>query len=508
MTLRIGRTASLTFVSLLAGCAVGPDFEQPKPPAAETYLPEPLPSRFVGDGTQTNPTQRLAPGGDVAGEWWRIFQCQPLNDLVGRALDRNPSLTAAQASLRQARETVYAHEAAFFPSVSATFSPSRNKTPTAALSPASASGSPYYSLHTAQLSISYNPDLFGLNRRQTESDVALAEAQRYQLEAVYLTLTSNLVLAAVNEASIRAQIQTTEEIVRIERGLLDILRKQQRLGQIAQIDVLAQEAATAQAEATLPPLVKQLGQQRDLLAALSGSLSNAVLPETFTLESLHLPEELPLSLPSKLVEQRPDIKQAEANLHASSALVGVAVADRLPLLNLTAQGGSQANALNSLFTSGSAFWTLAGSVMQPIFDGGALLHRERGARAALEQAAAQYQSTVIGAFQNVADALQALKADADTVRIATFASTTADATLRITQNQLRLGQVSYLSQLNAEQTALQARLTLVQALATRLSDSAALIQALGGGWWNRTDVAVEDVRGDDVLAIVGAHSPR
>lgn len=508
MTRRIGSFLCLATISLLVGCAVGPDFQQPKFPAAESYLPEELPAQFVADGSEGNPAQRLTPGGDIAGEWWAMFQCRPLDDLIARAIQQNPNLTAAQAALKQARETVYAQQASFFPTIIGTFSPSRNKTPTAALSPASASGNPYYSLHTAQLSISYNPDVFGLNRRQTESDVALAEAQRYQLEAVYLTLTSNLVLAVVNEASIRAQIQATEEIVRVERGVLDILRKQQQLGQIAALDVLSQEAITAQAEATLPPLVKQLGQQRDLLAALSGSLSNEAVPESFTLEALHLPEQLPLSLPSKLVEQRPDIKQAEANLHASSALVGVAVANRLPLLNLTAQGGSQANALNGLFKSGTGFWTLAGSVMQPIFDGGALLHRERGARAALEQAAAQYRSTVISAFQNVADSLQALKADADTVRLATVASRTADAALKITQDQLRLGQVSYLAQLNAQQTALQARLTLVQAVAARLSDTAALIQALGGGWWNRTDVAIEDARGDNVPGLVGAHSSR
>jgi NodT family efflux transporter outer membrane factor (OMF) lipoprotein len=487
----------------LAGCAVGPDYKQPAAPAVSGYTPEALPVQVIADGTAANPSQRLSPALDIQGDWWALFHSQPLNDLIARALQHNADLAAAQAALKQARENVYAQEGSYFPSLSGSFTPSRNKTATGSLSPATASGNPYYSLYTAQLTVSYNPDVFGLNRRQVESLVALAEAQRYQLEATYLTLTANLVTAAITDASIRGQIQATESIIQIERNSVAIFRKQLAFGSVAGVDVLSQEAALAQAEATLPPLQKQLAQGRDLITALAGELPSEAAPETFTLDTLQLPEDLPVSLPSKLVEQRPDMKQAEQNLKSASALIGVAVANRLPLLSLSAFGGSQAIHFNDLFSPGNGFWSIAASVTQPLFDGGTLLHRERGARAAFDQAEAQYRSTVITAFQNVADALRALQTDAEAVRVATQAARTADAALSITREQLRLGQIAYLGLLNAEQTELQARLTLVQARASRLADTAALFQALGGGWWHRHDAKVQDVAGDDLLGIVG-----
>ena len=266
----------------VAGCAVGPDFKKPAAPEVAGYTPEKLPVVLVSDQSVPNGSQRLVPDLDIPGAWWELFHSKALNDVLTRALQGNQDLVAAQASLKQARENVYAQEGNFLPTVNGNFTPSRNKTATGSLTPAVQSGNPYYSLYTAQLSISYNPDVFGLNRRQVESLVALAEVQRFQLEATYLTLTSNLTLAAINEASLRAQIETTEEIVKIERGLLDILRKQLALGGIAGVDVLAQEAAVAQAEATLPPLIKQLAQERDQLAALSGRLPSEAIPETFT----------------------------------------------------------------------------------------------------------------------------------------------------------------------------------------------------------------------------------
>jgi NodT family efflux transporter outer membrane factor (OMF) lipoprotein len=489
----------------VAGCAVGPDYKQPPAPPVTGYTPEKLAPELVADGTPSNPTQRLDEKRDLQGDWWTLFHNEALTALVGRALHDNPDLKAAQAALLQARENVYAEEGSFFPSVTGSFTSSRNKTATGSLSAATASGNPYYTLHTAQLNVSYNPDVFGLSRRQTESLAATAEAQAWQLEATYLTLTSNLVAAAVTEASLREQIDATQEIIKVESDLLVILNKQLALGGVAGVDVLAQEAQLAQAQATLPPLQKQLAQQRDLIATLSGGLPSQAIPEIFTLASFQLPTELPLSLPSVLVEQRPDIKQAAANLHSASALVGVAIANRLPVLNLTALGGSQALKLDQLFTPGNGFWTLAGSLTQPLFDGGALLHKERGARAAFEQAAAQYQSTVNTAFQNVADSLRALQADADAARVATTAEQTAAKSLAIVRQQLRLGQVAYLSLLNAEQVELQTKLTLVQARASRLADTAALFQALGGGWWHRTDIQVQDPQGHEILGVLGVH---
>ncbi len=496
-------SARLAAATWLSACAVGPDFKRPAAPDVRGYTPEKLPAQLISDRAVANPAQALAPGLDVQGKWWDLFHNAQLSELIAYALQHNADLAAAQASLKQARENVYAQEGNYLPNLSGSFQPTRNRTALGSVSPVAATGNPYYTLYTAQLNVSYNPDVFGLNRRQTESLVALADTQRWQLEATYLTLTSNLVAAAVNEASLRGQIAATQDIIKVERDLLGILNTQFRLGAVARVDVLAQEAQVAQAEATLPPLQKQLAQQRDQVATLAGNLPSEGVPATFDLASLKLPEELPVSLPSKLVEQRPDIKQAEANLHSASALIGVAVANRLPLISLSAFGGSESLRIDQLFTPDNAFWTIAGSITQPLFDGGILLHKERAARAAFEQAAAQYRGTVITAFQNVADALRALQADANATRVATVAARTASATLAITNQQLRLGQVSYLSLLNAEQAELNARLTLVQAQATRLTDTAALFQALGGGWWHRSDVLVTDVHGDDPLAVVG-----
>jgi NodT family efflux transporter outer membrane factor (OMF) lipoprotein len=481
----------------LGGCAVGPDFHKAPAPPQQTYSPEPL--------TAHDSAQRFVAGMDIPGQWWTLFKSPPLNALIEHAMEANPSLDAAQAALRQARENIYAQEGSFLPDITATFQPSRTKTATRSVSVASGNGSPYFSLYTAQLAVSYSPDIFGGSRRQVENLVATEEQQRFQLEATYLTLTSNVVAAAINEASLRAQVAATEQIIALETELLGVLHRQLAAGQVAQIDSLAQQAALAQAQAALPPLQKQLTQQRDALAVLAGESPDKALPAHFSLADINLPQALPVSIPAALVNQRPDIRQAEEALHAASALVGVAVANRLPGLNLTATGGSQANYFADMFASGNGFWMLAASLTQPIFDGGTLLHRERAARATLDQAKAQYRGTVLSAFQNVADCLAALQTDADLLAAATVADQSARDTLRIVRLQVSLGQVAYLSILNAQQTYLQAELALIQARAGRLADTAALFQALGGGWWNRADTKVRDYKGNDPLAVIGIH---
>ena len=491
------RPGALTLAILVGGCAVGPDYHRPAPPPSASYGA----NRTVEHDTAQDYVQGL----DIPGQWWTLFRSPKLNALIARAMAANPSLVAAQASLRQAREQLYTQEGNFFPSLSASFEPSRNKTATRSVSPASSSGNPYYTLITAQLAVSYTPDLWGGERRQVENMVALAEQQRYQLEATYLTLTSNIVAAAINEASLRAQIVATRQIIAAETGLLTVLRKQRDVGQIADVDVLAQQAALAQVQSTLPPLQKQLDVQRDALADLLGVPPDRAPAEQFVLDEIDLPRHLPVSLPAVLVTQRPDVLQAEQNLRAASALVGVAIANRLPSLTLSAYGGSQSNFFRDLFASGNGFWTVAASITQPIFDGGMLLHKARAAWAGLDQAAAQYRTTTLAAFQNVADALAALQADADALRAAQQAATAATDSLRIIRLQVSLGQVAYLAILNAQQSALLAQQTLIQAKASRLADTAALFQALGGGWWNRRDVDVRDVDGNDVLAIVGVH---
>jgi NodT family efflux transporter outer membrane factor (OMF) lipoprotein len=473
---------------LLAGCAVGPDFERPSAPDVPGYTSAPLAQQTASADVKGGDTQRFLQGLDIPGQWWTLFHSEALNTLIEQALKNNPTLPAAEAALRQAWETVYAEQGAFFPTVAASFSPSRNKTATGAVTPVAASGSAFYSLYTGQVTVSYMPDVFGGTRRQVESLAATAEFQQFQLEAAYLTLTSNVVTAAVQEASLRGQIAATEEIIKIQTGSLDILQKQLALGQVAGADVAAVEATLAQAQAALPPLQKQLAIQRDLLTALIGRLPSQEPAEKFELASLQLPQDLPVSLPSKLVDQRPDVRSAEAQMHAASAQIGVAIAAQLPQFTLTANAGTQSNLLSQFITTpGTAFWTVAGNVAQTVFDAGTLLHKKRAADAAFDAAAETYRSTVIAAFQNVADSLHALQSDAETLKATYAAERAAFKSLEIARLQLQLGAIGYLGLLTAENTYDTALLALVQAQAARYADTAALFQALGGGWWNRTD---------------------
>ena len=475
-------------LAALSGCAVGPDFERPAAPDVTGYTSAPLAQQTASADVKGGEAQRFVQGLDIPGQWWTLFHSEPLNTLVQQALENNPTLPAAEAALRQAWENVYAAEGAFFPTAVVSYSPSRNKTATGVIFTAGSTGPPFFTLHTQQVVVTYAPDVFGGTRREVESLTATTEFQRFQLEAAYLTLTSNVVAAAVQEASLRGQIAATEEIIKIQTDSLDILRKQFELGQVAGADVAAVEATLAQAQATLPPLQKQLAVQRDLVTALIGRLPSQQPPEKFELASLQLPQDLPVSLPSNLVEQRPDIQSAEAQLHAASAQIGVAVAARLPQFTLTGNAGTTANQISQLFmTPGTAFWTLAGNVAQTVFDAGTLLHKERAAVAAFDQAAAMYRSTVITAFQNVADSLHALQSDAETLKAANAAERAAFKSLEIARRQLQLGAIGYLGLLTAENTYDTALLALVQAQAARFADTAALFQALGGGWWNRTD---------------------
>ncbi len=379
-------------------------------------------------------------------------------------------------------------EGFYFPAVQANGSASPQKDPIETLSPTLTSGASYFTLYTAQLTVSYMPDVFGLNRRQVESLSAQAEFQLFQLQAAYLTLSSNVVAAAVQEASLRAQIAAAHSIIEIAAKLLAIQRRHLALGYVTGLDVAAQEAALAQARATLPPLEKQLALTRDLLAALAGRFPSEEMEEKFDLDALRLPQELPVSLPSKLVEQRPDVRAAEAQWHSASAQVGVAVANTLPQISITGAMGGTSTQIGQLFVPGNTFYNLTGGLTQPIFDAGALLHKKRAAEAGLDQAAAQYRSTVINAFQNVADTLHALQSDADALAAAVAAERAAWRTLELTRRQLELGSVNYPAVLAAEQGWQQALINLAQARANRFADSAALFMALGGGWWNRSDV--------------------
>lgn len=469
----------------LAGCTVGPDFVRPELAADADYAQQAFTRTVQADIGAGGAAQRLIAGMDIPGQWWTLFRSPELNALVEEALRANPDVSAAQAALRQANELVYADQASLFPSVGANLSKTREKVSGASTGAASA---PILTLSSASLNVSYAPDVFGGTRRQIESSTAQAQYQRFALEATYLTLSTNVVNTAVNLASLRDQIAATGQIIQLQSDQLDLLQAQRRLGAIADTDVLTQQTALAQTRATLAPLQKQLAQTRNQLMAYLGRFPNQDKGERFNLASLHLPQELPVSLPSALVSQRPDVRAAEAQLHEASANIGVAVANQLPQFSITGSLGSTVASGSTLFSAGSGVWSLAGAIAQPLFDAGALEHRKRAAVAAYDQSAAQYRGTVITAFQDVANVLRALEADAEALQQQVAAERSAQASLALVQAQYRLGAVAYINLLTAQQTYQNTVLTRVQAQAVRYSDSAALFQALGGGWWNRRDV--------------------
>jgi NodT family efflux transporter outer membrane factor (OMF) lipoprotein len=493
----------VTWVTIAGGCAVGPRYHKPEAPANAGYAPTPLSEASSSAPVQGGDVQRFISGRDLPFEWWQLFQSPALNALVARAFKANPTVTAAQAALAQAQELVRAQRGFFFPTVAAGFQAERvkvagNNTQSSSLGiqangnnlgqPLQPAVPLYYRFYTAQLSVGFVPDVFGANRRQVEALAAQTDAQRFALEATYVTLASNVVAAAIQEASLRAQIEATRQIIAADEKSLQILRNQLRVGFAMRIDVAAEEAALAQAETLLPPLQKQLEQTRDLIRALVGHLPNDA-DETFEFDALQLPPELPVSLPAKIIEQRPDVRAAEAQLHAANAQVGVAVAAMLPQFSITGTVGGNADQIPWLFRGGGTFWTIIGGVTQPIFEGGTLLHTKRAADAALKQAATQYQSTVIAAYQNVADTLHASLSDADALAGAVEVERASKVTYDLTRRQMEVGYANYLALLSAETTYNQALLTRVQAQATRYGDTIALFQALGGGWWNRKEVA-------------------
>jgi NodT family efflux transporter outer membrane factor (OMF) lipoprotein len=473
-----------------AGCAVGPDFSKPAAPDVDSYA-VPLPATVSTVGVAGGESQHFVRGGDLTADWWTLFHSAPLDELIEHSLTNNPDLKAAQAALSVAREGVLAQRGAYYPNISAGFSATRQRQ-AGTISPTPSSNVLLYNLFTPEVSVSYVPDVFGLNRRTVESLHAQAEATRFQMIATYNTLTANVVVTAIQQGSVQLQIDATRQLIDINTNILQILHYQFAKGYASGLDVAAQESQLAQVAATLPPLVKQAAQLRDLMATLAGEFPSHAPADIFKLTSLELPQDLPVSVPADLVTQRPDVRQAEADLHAASARIGIAVANRLPNITLSAATGSTALAMNQLFTAGTGFWSAGANLTAPIFEGGALLHQERAARAGYEQAAAEYRSTVLAACQNVADTLAALAEDAEELKAAAAADAAAKVTLDLAQRQWQDGYAGYLALLNAEQAYQQARIGLVQTQASRYADTAALFQALGGGWWHRQGLAAND----------------
>jgi NodT family efflux transporter outer membrane factor (OMF) lipoprotein len=471
--------------SLLAACQVGPNFTSPSAPLASGYGALPT---SIAPMTAGAPAQRLVSGADVPARWWEAYGSAELDVLMDQAIKASPDIESATAALRSAHELYLAQHGALLPTVDAGYNVSRQKL-SREISPTLNNNADLFTLHTGQVNVGYAPDVFGGLHRQVENAQALAEAQRFQGEAAYMTLTANVVAAAIEQASLAAQIKDAEALVASNRRTLEMLQRSLTLGELSAADVSAQEVAVAQAEQGLPALRRQLAQQTDLIAFLTGRTPGEAQVAVLDLDTLTLPADLPVSLPSDLVKHRPDIRAAEANLHAASAALGVAIAARLPTFPLTASAGSQATDFGALFSGPNTFWTLTGAVAAPIFEGGQLQHKQRSAEALLDQAKAQYRGAVLAAFQNVADSLHALDGDARVLDAAATVDAASARALATVEKQLRAGEGAALPVLQAEQARLQARSAVTQARAQRLADTAALYQALGGGWWNRADFA-------------------
>ncbi len=474
----------------LSACAVGPDFHTPETPkvadASHPYTPAALPAMAASGPSPAYVPQRFVDGQDISATWWEAFQSPALNALVQSALANSPTVVAAQAALRQAEENYRAdYGSKVFPSVSGQLSASRQRYALAqsAQIPAGYTAN----LFQAGLDVSYTLDLAGGNRRELEGVRAAIDYQRFQVEATWLSLTSSVVATAIQEASLRAQLKVTHEVVDNENKSLEVIAKQVQLGALARSAVLQQQTLIAQAQAQIPALEKALAQTRHQLAVLAGRLpGDAGLP-AFDIDTLTLPRELPVSVPSALVRQRPDVRASEAQLHEASAQIGVATAALYPQITLSGGVDRQSFKIDKLFNTGTTGWNLAAGLVQPIFNGGALQAKKRASVAAYEAAQAQYQSTVLNAFLSVANALRAIDTDADAVTASAEAERLADESLGLVARQYQLGAVSYLASLDAQRTYLSTRTALVQARAARFTDTAALFQALGGGWWNSPD---------------------
>ena len=477
---RITLSVTLALALALAGCVVGPDFEQPAKPNVDAFVPS---SNTGGRGKA--PGLTLAHGSDLPGDWWEVLGSKRLNELVELGLAQNADLEAAEAAIRVAEANSLAIKGGFWPTIQGKWDSSRQLTPDKTLQSNHAKGKSSYSLHTPQVTVGYVADVFGSVRRQVEASEALVEVQEYQREAVVLTLTSNIALAAIQLAAFDGQIVATKRLITVQTQLLDILQRQQEAGQIALPDVLVQRTALAQAKLLLPPLERQYDQQRHLIAVLTGRFPAEASGDRFTLQSFKTPRKLPVSLPADLIRQRPDIRAAEATVHQANAQIGIALAARLPQFTLTANGGSTADTIGKLFSPSTWVQMVTGSAVQTIFDGRTLLMKQVAAEETFKQTTAQYKSVVLVAFQNVADVLRAIEADARLVVAAQEAEDAANRSLTLIRQQLDQGQVSLPVLLTAQQALLQTSLARVQAQASRLSNSVALYQALGGGWWNR-----------------------
>ncbi|MDQ8039301.1 MAG: efflux transporter outer membrane subunit [Rickettsiella sp.] len=477
----------------LSACLVGPDFKSPMPPKIRHYTERPWTYKTASVSGKAGVSQRFIKAENISPQWWRSFHSRKLNKLVCRGLVNSPNLSAAKAVLREAQENLNASVGNLFPAFTAQLSAQRGSgagffNSNASNSTVTGSNVPTGSVFTllnAAVNVAYALDLFGGVRRGIEALQSQVDYQYFEWRAAYLSLTGNIVTTSIAMASLQTQIRVTKQLICEQEDQLRIIKQQFKLGGASGADVLAQETQVAQTKATLPPLEKSRDQTRHALAILVGSFPSASCLPTLYLSELTLPTRLPLCIPSSLVRHRPDVRAAEALWKAANAQVGVATANLYPQFTITGTYGKSDSIGNKLIGSQqSNLWSIGGTLLQPLFKGGMLIAQRRAAIAAYDQAAAQYQQVVLQAFQNVADTLRALEADARELRAQKKAELAAHAALKLTRQQFYLGGVSYLTLLDAQRQYQQTRISLIRAQASRYTDTAALYQALGGGWWN------------------------
>lgn len=461
----MGLSACIT--ALLAGCAAGPDYAPPSINAPQKLTRSPVDTTLASSNSS-----------DISAQWWQAFGSPELNAMVQEALEKSPGIEAAQATLRAAHQNVVAQRGYFLPSVQLGYNPSRQNTGQSMSAPLN-NGDSLYTYHTAQLSVSYSPDLFGGNRRQVEGLQAAEENQRLQLQAARLSLAANLVAAVIQTSMLQEQTSLLQQAVEAAQQQLLHMRKQQINGYASGMDVATQQTLLLQLQQQLPPQQKLLEQTRNLVATLMARTPDQA-PAVLALSNFKLPL-LPQVVPSQLVEHRPDIRAAETQIQQASAAVGVAAAARLPQLNLSAAYGGGATSFARMFSAGNITWALGAGLVAPLFNGGTLLARQKAAQAELEASTASYQSTVLSAFQDVANALYAVDTDSRALQMSRDSESASETTWKLSQSQLNAGYASLPTALAAKQSWLQARAASVSAQGSLYGDVVALYQSLGGG---------------------------
>jgi len=467
-------------VGLLAGCAVGPNFARPQPPATDHYGegPDPTATREA-EGR----AQRLERGAQVVGDWWTLFGSEDLDALMKQAASDSQSLKAALASLRASQSDLRAGYGIFYPQADASASASRQKVTLVRFGQPDGRAT-IFNLFSLSGTISYALDIFGGQRRAVESLQAQADFQAYTAAATYLTLTANVVSTVIARAAYVEQAQATRDLVRDQEEQVAITEAQAEAGTASYASALSLRSQVAAAEATIPLLLQRASEAEHLLAVLAGHLPSEWSVPRVAFSDLELPESVPVSLPSDLVHQRPDILSAEAQLHQASAAIGVATAALFPSITLNASLGGNNTTLDTLFSPNGTFWSIGAGLAAPLFHGGTLINKRQAAIDAYDQATASYRQTVLAAFSQVADVLQALAHDAEALDAEARSLAAADEALRLVRANYEAGVANYLQVLVAFEQYHQARIAYIQARAQRLQDTVALFAGLGGGWWD------------------------